>query len=98
MPDADTSGSLALSTRSRYAFRAAPENLDNRRTLRTAAILDPAQRAEIAQARVFERLLQAESAELQERARATDERSGSSDADSAGELTQVRARLDEIHR
>jgi hypothetical protein len=96
---ADTSGSLALSTRSRDAFRPVSENLVNGRTLRTARVLDSAQRAEIAQARVFERLLQAESTELQElAARATDERSDSSDTDSVGELTQVRARLDEIYR
>jgi hypothetical protein len=61
-----------------------------------ATTLDPAQPAEIAQARVFERLLQAERAELQELVRAT-ETPDSRGADSTENLTQIRARLDEIH-
>jgi hypothetical protein len=94
---ADTSGSLALSLRPRDIAGPAPKTLDSRRTLRTAGILDQAEPAEIAQARVFERLLQAERAELQQRARATDEMPDASDADPAGDLTQIRCRLEEIH-
>jgi hypothetical protein len=60
--------------------------------------LDPAQRAEIAQARVFERLLQDERTELRELARAIGEMPDPNDVDSAGGLSQIRARLDEIHR
>jgi hypothetical protein len=63
--------------------------------VRMATTLDPAQSAEIAQARAFERLLQAERAELQELARAIVP--DSSGADSTENLTQIRARLDEIH-
>jgi hypothetical protein len=55
----------------------------------------PAQPAEIAQARVFERLLHAECAELQYLAhRATGEEGDASGR--YGELTQIRARIDEI--
>jgi hypothetical protein len=91
-----TSGSLALSPRPPDGGRPAPTTLDSRRTVRMATTLDPAQSAEIAQARAFERLLQAERAELQELARAivTPDSSG---ADSTENLTQIRARLDEIH-
>ena len=60
----------------------------------------PAQPAEIAQARVFERLLQAECAELQELAHrmAGDnyQQLGPDDPRSPGELAQIRARIDEI--
>jgi hypothetical protein len=59
--------------------------------------LDPAQSAEIAQARVFEKLLQAERRELQKLARTTDETPDSSDACSPESRAQIRARLDEIH-
>jgi ElaB/YqjD/DUF883 family membrane-anchored ribosome-binding protein len=97
-PSADTSGSLALSPLPRHAGRPAPTTPDSRRTLRTATASDPAQSAEIAQARVFEKLLQAERTELQELARTTDEMPESSDAYSAESRAQIRARLDEIHR
>ncbi len=55
-----------------------------------------AQPAEIAQARVFERLLQAESADLRELAHriAADEQHD--DARPSEELTQIRTRIDEV--
>jgi hypothetical protein len=60
----------------------------------------PAQPAEVAQARVFERLLQAECAELQDlahRVAADDsQQPGSDDSRPSGELSQIRARLDEV--
>jgi hypothetical protein len=55
----------------------------------------PAQPAEIAQARVFERLLHAERAELQDLAH----RAAGEDGDDSGpygELTQMRARINEV--
>lgn len=91
-----TSGSLALSPRPPDGARPAPTTLDRRRTVRVTTTFDPAQSAEIAQARVFERLLLADRAELQELARAT-ATPDSSGADSTEDLTQIRARLDEIH-
>ena len=60
----------------------------------------PAQPAEIAQARVFERLLQAECAELQELAHrmsgGTYQQPQPDDSRPSGELTQIRARIDEV--
>ena len=60
----------------------------------------PAQPAEIAQARVFERLLQAECAELQELAHrmagGTYQQPEPGDSRPSGELTQIRARIDEV--
>ena len=96
-PNADTSGSLALSPLPRHAGRPGPTTPDSRRTLRTATTSDPAQSAEIAQARVFEKLLQAERSELLELARSTDEMPDSGDAYSAASRAQIGARLDEIH-
>ncbi|MDT5088531.1 MAG: hypothetical protein QOG47_1238 [Mycobacterium sp.] len=96
-PNADTPGSLALSPLPGDAGRPASTTLGSHRTLRTATVLDPAQSAEIAQARVFEKLLQAERRELQELARTTDETPDSSDACSPESRAQIRARLDEIH-
>jgi hypothetical protein len=96
-PNADTSGSLALSPLPRDAGRPAPTTLSGHRTLRTATLLDQAQSAEVAQARVFEKLLQAERSELQELARTTHETADSGDASSAESRAQIRARLDEIH-
>jgi hypothetical protein len=93
---ADTSGSLALSPQPQEPPRPVPKGLDSRRTLRTAAILDPAS-AEIAQARIFERLLQDERTELLELSRTAGETPDPDNA-STGDLTQIRARLDEIHR
>ena len=97
-PNADTSGSLALSPLPGDVGRPASTTLGSHRTLRTATVLDPAQSAEIAQARVFEKLLQAERTELQELARTPAARTSSGDPDSAESRAQIRARLDEIHR
>jgi hypothetical protein len=82
---ADASGSLALSRRPRTLPTIGSS------AFRAASVVPPrnAQPAEIAQARVFERLLQTECAELQELAhRAAGE--------PPGELAQLRSRIDEI--
>jgi hypothetical protein len=85
----DTAGALPRPTIGSPAFGAA-----------SALPRRPAQPAEIAQARVFERLLLAECAELQELAHrvAGDkyQQLGPDDSRSPGELAQIRARLDEI--
>jgi hypothetical protein len=61
----------------------------------------PAQPAEIAQARVFERLLEAEGTELQELADriAGDDyqRLGPDKSRASNELAQIHARIDEVH-
>jgi hypothetical protein len=93
----------ALSRRPRDAARALPRTIDGSRAFSAASVLPrrPAQPAEIAQARVFERLLQTECAELQELAQrvagAKDQRSAPDDSRPSGDLTQIRARLDEVH-
>ena len=95
---AEASGSLALSRRPRDTARTLPGTITG-----SPSVLPrrPAQPAEIAQARVFERLLQAECAELQELAQrmAGDKYQQPEPDDSrpSGELTQIRARIDEIH-
>jgi hypothetical protein len=91
---ADASGSLALSRRPREAARNLPRSVVGSSMLGATGVLPrrPAQPAEIAQARVFERLLQTECVELQELAR----RIAGSEPDNSGELKQVRARIDEI--
>jgi hypothetical protein len=99
---ADASGSLAVSPRPRGATRVLPKPVDSHRTLSAArALADAVQPAEIAQARVFERLLQAECAELQELAHRIGRADGElSDADSLEQpqdLAQIRDRLDELH-
>jgi hypothetical protein len=100
---AEASGSLALSRRPRDAARSLPRTLNGSRAFSAAGVLPrgPAQPAEIAQARVFEGLLQAECAELQERARrmagAKYQRPDSDDSRPSGDLTQIRARIDEVH-
>ncbi|MGA7133121.1 MAG: hypothetical protein WBZ15_12430 [Mycobacterium sp.] len=85
---ADTPGSLALSPRPRSAAR--------------ASVLPRAtQPAEVAQARVFEGLLQAEFAELQELehriAGILGQLPGSDISQSSRDLMQIRARIDEVH-
>jgi hypothetical protein len=95
--NADVSGSLALSPRPRDGTRLAPRNGDDRQMFYAPGTSDPAQAAEIAQARVFERLLRAERTELQELAQSIAE-SPDSGTDPAQDPTQVRARLREIHR
>ena len=63
---AKASGSLALSRRPRDTARTLPRTITRSPAFSAASVLPrrPAQPAEIAQARVFERLLQAECAEL----------------------------------
>ena len=101
---AEASGSLALSWRPRDAARTHPRTINGSRAFSAASVLPrrSAQPAEIAQARVFEGLLQAECAELQELAhRMTGDKYQQPEPDgvrSSGELTQIRARIDEVHR
>jgi hypothetical protein len=100
---AKASGSLALSRRPRGTARTLPRTKVGSPAFSAASGLPcrPAQPAEIAQARVFERLLQAECAELQELARrmAGDKYQQPEPDDSrpSGGLTQIRARIDEVH-
>jgi hypothetical protein len=99
---AEASGPLALSRRSRNAARMLPRTINASRALSAASVLPrPPQPAEIAQARVFERLLRAECAELQQLAHrmAGDkyEQPEPDDSRPSGELTQIRARIDEVH-
>jgi hypothetical protein len=103
MQKADASGSLALSPRPRNASRLPPKPVDSHRTRSTAgAFAMPVAPAEIAQARVFEDLLQAECAELQELAHrigpATDQLPDADNSEQPQDLAQIRARLDEVHR
>ena len=99
---AQASGPLALSRRPRNAARMLARTINGSRTLSAASVLPrPPQPAEIAQARVFERLLWAECAELQQLAHrmAGDKYQQPEPEDSrpSGELTQIRARIDEVH-
>jgi hypothetical protein len=99
---AEASGSLALSQRPRDAARTHPRTVNGSPPFSAASVLPrrPAAPAEIAQARVFERLLQAESAELQELADriAGDDRQPEPDESRASqELAQIHARIDEVH-
>ena len=100
---AKASGSLALSRRPRATSRTLPRTISGSPAFSASSVLprQPAEPAEIAQARVFERLLRAECAELQELAHrmAGDkyQRTESDDSRPSGELTQIRARIDEVH-
>jgi hypothetical protein len=100
---AEASGSLALSRRPRDTTRTLPRTISGSPAFGAASVLPrrPVQPGEIAQARVFERLLQAECAELQELAHrmAGDryQQAGPDDSRPSGELTQIRARIDEVH-
>jgi hypothetical protein len=100
----EASGSIALSRRPRGAARTLPRVIVGSPAFSAASVLlrRPPQPAEIAQARVFERLLQAECAELQELAHrmAGDkyQQPAPNDSRPSGELTQIRARIDEVHR
>ena len=99
---AEASGPLALSRRSRNAGRMRRRTSNGSRALSAASVLPrPPQPAEIAQARVFERLLRAECAELQQ---LSDRMAGDKyqqpepdDSRPSGELTQIRARIDEVN-
>jgi hypothetical protein len=94
-------GPLALSRRPRNAARMRPRTINGSRALSAASVLPRSpQPAEIAQARVFERLLRAECAELQQ---LSDRMAGDKyqqpepdDSRPSGELTQIRARIDEV--
>ena len=99
---AEASGPLALSRRSRNAARMLPRTINASRALSAASVLPrPPQPAEIAQARLFEGLLQAECAELQALAHrmAGDQYQQPKPANCgpSEELTQIRARIDEVH-
>ena len=100
---AKASGSLALSRRPREAARTLPRTIIGSRAFSAAGVLPrrPAQPAEIAQARLFERLLQAECAELQALAQrmagAKDQRPEPDDSRPSGDLAQIRDRVDEVH-
>jgi hypothetical protein len=99
---AETSRSLALSLGPRNATRLLPKTGNGSRAFSTASVSPrPVQPAEIAQARVFEGLLQTECAELQELARrmagARGQLPAPDDSRPTGDLTQIRARIDEVH-
>jgi hypothetical protein len=99
---AEAFGSLALSRRPRDTARTPLRTTIASPAFSAASVLPrrPAQPAEIAQARVFERLLQAESADLQQLAHrlAGDkfQQPGSDDSRPSEELTQIRTRIDEV--
>jgi hypothetical protein len=99
---AEASASLAISRRPRDAARTLPRTISGSRAFSAASVLPrrPAQPAEIAQARVFERLLQAECAELQELAHRMagnqHQQPEPDDFRPSGEL-EIRARIDEVH-
>ena len=98
---AKASGALALSRRPRDTTRGLPRTISGSPGLSGASSVvprRPAQPAEVAQARVFERLLQAECAELHELAHrmAGDKYLRPEPDKSSGELTQILARIDEI--
>lgn len=98
---AEASGSLALSFRPHRAACDLPKPINSYQAHRASAALPRAvQLAEIAQARVFERLLRAEGAELQELAhRIAAVLAQLPDSDSSQpprELMHLRARIDEV--
>ena len=94
----ETSGSLALSRKPRDTTRTLPSTATGSPAFSAARALPrrPAQPAEIAQARAFERLLQAECAELHELAHRIAQQSDPHDSRPSGELTQIRAHIDEV--
>ncbi len=109
---ANSSVSLAMSHTPRKAqprwaardynnARALPKTVNGSRTITAAGALPrPVTPAEVAQARVFESLLQAESAELRELAHrisgTPDRQPADSGSASPGDLLQIRARLAEV--
>jgi hypothetical protein len=110
---ADSSVSLALSRRPRSSrgrwatpvdhndARVAPKTVSGHRTLAADTVLPrPVTPAEVAQARVFEGLLQAESAELHELAHrmagAVDQQPDSDSSAPPWDLMQIRARINEV--
>jgi cobalamin biosynthesis Mg chelatase CobN len=96
---AEASGSLALSRKPRDTARTLPRTMIGSQTPSAASVLPrrPAQPAEVAQARVFERLLQAECAELQELAHRIAQQAEPDDPRPSGELMRLRARIDEVN-
>ena len=102
MQHAEALGSLTLSRRPRNAARMRPRTINGSRALSAASVLPRSpQPAEIAQARVFERLLRAECAELQQ---LSDRMAGDKyqqpepdDSRPSGDLAQIRTRVDEVH-
>ena len=81
--------------------RVLPKTVSGRRTIGAASMVPPlVNPAEVAQARVFEGLLQAESAELQELAHrmagAADQQSDLDSSAPSWDLMQIRARIDEV--
>jgi hypothetical protein len=113
---ANASGSLALARRPRSgrtrwaapvdrndAARVLPKTANGHRAREAAASVlpRPVQPAEVAQARVFEELLQAECAELKELAHrlagAMDQLPDSASSQPTPDLMQIRARIDEVH-
>jgi hypothetical protein len=100
---AEASGSLALSQRPQDAARTHPRPTGGSPTFGAPSVLPrrPAAPAEVAQARVFERLLHAEGAELQEladRIAGDDRQRPNPDKSRASEeLAQIHARIDEVH-
>lgn len=111
---ADASGSLALTRRPRSgrdrwaapvdhnAARVHPNTANGHRAREAASVLPrPVQPAEVAQARMFEALLQAECAELKELAHriagALDQLPDSDSSQPTPDLMQIRARIDEVH-
>jgi hypothetical protein len=99
---AEASGSLALSRRPRDTARTHPRASGGSPPFSAASVLPrrPAQPAEIAQARVFERLLRAEGVELQEladRIAGDNDRQPKPDESRASEeLAAIHARIDEV--
>jgi hypothetical protein len=112
---ANSSVSLALSRRPRNSrgrwaapaeyndARVLPKTINGRRTLAAASVLPrPVTPAEVAQARVFESLLQAESAELHELAHrvagGADQQFDNDNSVPSWDLMQIRTRMDEVQR
>lgn len=76
------------------------KNVVSRRAIGNSGVPRPVNPAEVAQARVFERLLQAEFAELQDLAHHTagvgDQPSASDSSAPSWDLMQIRARIEEV--
>lgn len=91
---AEASGPLALSPRPQDAASTLPQRIAGSPAFSASNVLPrrPTQPAEIAQARVFEQLLQAECAELRDLAH----RVKPDDSERAMALTQIHARLEEV--
>jgi hypothetical protein len=100
---AQASSSPALSRRPRDSARMHQGTITDSRAFSAVSVLPrrTAEPAEIAQARVFEGLLKAERAELQELAHrvagAKYQPAEPHSSRAPGDLTQIRARIDEVH-